>query len=213
MSSAISESSTFDATVTGPDDGDARNAASVRVGLGNLTNRSKFLNDNKYDKSGGSLNSGANVTLVGAGILTTSATGGSTLNGTQTLQGPLIFNDNGTNVGYIAQQAATLGDSDSTLFNAATDLKYTVFRVPTITANRSYTFSATNTPVGGFRKRVRIVRMRTADAFTVTVKRSDTSTIGVISASAQGWIDLEYNGSNWVVGGWGGTVTSLLTTE
>ena len=83
------------------------------------------------------------------------------------------------------------------------------FVVPQITANRVYTLSA---PGGNYGRRVRIVRRRTADAFTVTVGGGTTQAI--ISASAQGWVDLEWSSgaSDWRVVGWGGTVTSIDTT-
>ncbi len=43
MASAVTETEVYEASVIGPDDGDARNAASVRVGLEDLANRTKFL--------------------------------------------------------------------------------------------------------------------------------------------------------------------------
>lgn len=45
MSHALVETSTFDASVTVPDGGDARTAASVEVGFQALANRSKYLHD------------------------------------------------------------------------------------------------------------------------------------------------------------------------
>lgn len=45
MSSAVSETLTYEASVIGPDDGDPRNAASVRDGLQDLANRTKFLKE------------------------------------------------------------------------------------------------------------------------------------------------------------------------
>jgi hypothetical protein len=55
--------------------------------------------------------------------------------------------------------------------------------------------------------------MRTADAFTATLQDpTGPTTLGVISASSAGWIEVEANGAAWKVVGWGGTVTSLSTT-
>jgi hypothetical protein len=47
MSTILTETSTFTATVTAPDDGDPATGASVTTGLQSLTNRSLYLNDNK----------------------------------------------------------------------------------------------------------------------------------------------------------------------
>ncbi len=43
MASAITETETYESQVIGPDDGDTRNAASVRVGMEDLANRTKYL--------------------------------------------------------------------------------------------------------------------------------------------------------------------------
>lgn len=83
--------------------------------------------------------------------------------------------------------------------------------VPQITANRIYTLS--DVAAGKQGARIRIVRNRTADAFTLTVSRSDATVLGVISASNAGWIECMWTDfqEHWVVCGWGGTVTSLNT--
>lgn len=47
MSTILTETSTFSATVTVPDDGDPGAAASVVSGMQSLTNRTLYLNDNK----------------------------------------------------------------------------------------------------------------------------------------------------------------------
>lgn len=64
-------------------------------------------------------------------------------------------------------------------------------------------------------QRLRVSRVRTADNFTITVRRADLTTMGVISALSAGWIEVvAVNGStdSWVVSAWGGTVTSIFTT-
>jgi hypothetical protein len=80
------------------------------------------------------------------------------------------------------------------------------FIVPAITGNRTYTF---NSPGANYGRRIRVVRRRTADAYTVTLAGGTTQ--AVISASAAGWVDLEQSSgaSDWRVVGWGGTVTSI----
>ena len=45
MASAVTETSTFDASVVAPDSGDARTASSVRTPFTNVANRTKFLYD------------------------------------------------------------------------------------------------------------------------------------------------------------------------
>lgn len=45
MSTILTETSTFTATVTAPDDGDSITGASVTTGLQSLANRTKYLND------------------------------------------------------------------------------------------------------------------------------------------------------------------------
>lgn len=49
MSSAVSETSTWEAAVIGPDGADLRTAASVRTGLQDLANRTKWLRGNLVD--------------------------------------------------------------------------------------------------------------------------------------------------------------------
>lgn len=70
-------------------------------------------------------------------------------------------------------------------------------------------------PVAYQGARVRIVRNSTSLAHTVTVQTSTPVTLGVISASAAGWIEVERMAgpANWVVVGYGGTVTSLSTAS
>jgi hypothetical protein len=49
MSTILTETSTFTATVTAPDDGDPATGAAVTTGLQSLTNRTKYLNDTVYE--------------------------------------------------------------------------------------------------------------------------------------------------------------------
>lgn len=67
-------------------------------------------------------------------------------------------------------------------------------------------------PAGFAGKRYRITRNRTADAFTVTVNNPSAVAMGTISANAAGWLEFERIGANWILIGYGGTVTSLSTT-
>ncbi len=110
------------------------------------------------------------------------------------------------NFSAISLAPTTLTDVDTTISGT-----FYEFRVPAITGNRIYTLPSTTGLVDGHR--IQIVRMRTADAFTVTLKDpTGPTTLGIISASLQGFIEATKKGSSWVVSQWGGTVTSLLTT-
>lgn len=52
MSSAITEASTWETQVVAPEDGDARNAASVRTPIQDVTNRTKWLREKLLDIQG-----------------------------------------------------------------------------------------------------------------------------------------------------------------
>lgn len=106
--------------------------------------------------------------------------------------------------GTLALSSENLGDANANVGQVV------IHRVPQLTANRAYTLPALG--AGYHDKDIHvIVRMRTADAFTVTVQDATPTTLGVISASAAGWIAVQYN-SGWKVIAWGGTVTGLSTT-
>lgn len=84
-------------------------------------------------------------------------------------------------------------------------------RVPQVTGTRIYTLP---TPwIAG--QRIKISRLRTADAFTVTLRTAGGIVLGTISSSASGWIEgyaKTTGAESWVTSSFGGTVTSLLTT-
>lgn len=116
--------------------------------------------------------------------------------------GPVTFSSAPELNGGIKADYASLADADSTI---GTPAKFE-YRVPTLTANRAYGLDSTTNILAiisasaqGWvelvhsttKQRVRIVRMRTSDAFTVTVR----GTAGT-----------------WRVSAWGGSVTSLDTT-
>jgi hypothetical protein len=83
MSTVLTETSTYGATVTVPSDGDAANAASVNGALQTLANRTKYLNDAILNASivgsgvssdGTDIDVGAFVAVVGNVALTSPAT-------------------------------------------------------------------------------------------------------------------------------------------
>ncbi len=99
-----------------------------------------------------------------------------------------------------------LADSD-----VAIDVDTYEARVPQVTGTRIYTLP---TPwIAG--QRIKISRLRTADAFTVTLRTAGGIVLGTISSSASGWIEgyaKTTGAESWVTSSFGGTVTSLLTT-
>lgn len=109
----------------------------------------------------------------------------------------------------IVTASATIGPVSST------DTGPDTVRVGTVVANINLTMSAVAPALATTtaRKRVRITRMRSADAFTITILRNDTTQIAVIAASAQGWVDIEHNGTDWVCAGFSQNVTVSLTTD
>lgn len=116
--------------------------------------------------------------------------------------GPITFASAPSFNGGLGADYSTLADADSTI-GTPTRFEY---RVPQLTASRNYGLDSTTNTLAVIsasaqgwvelvhsttKQRVRIVRMRTADAFTVTIK----GTAGT-----------------WRVAAWGGSVTSLDTS-
>ena len=134
---------------------------------------------------------------------------GGTLVGTWSNVGSMTFAST-KNVTFVGEGAGVLGrrseGSDAaTTFTTAAD----VVSVPTLTANRVYTARSTG-PVPSFGAQVRVVRARTADAFSLEIRREDATSLATISASAAGWVDLFFT-TKWIVVGYGGTVTGINT--
>ncbi len=119
------------------------------------------------------------------------------------------FRDDGSGAAVragIYVREGVLPDTNGTVISSAD-----TFRVPAITANRTYDMGAASG-----RRRIRVVRYRTADAFTVTVRDNLThAVVGVIPASQQGFLEMEFDATatpNWRPVGWSSNVTSLATT-
>lgn len=87
---------------------------------------------------------------------------------------------------WLEHRVRVLGDANET-----PTLDAELYIVPQITANRTYTFGSYG---GNPQRRIRIIRQRTADAFTVTV--SNGTTVAVIAASKPGWVELQYSTTN-----------------
>ncbi len=89
----------------------------------------------------------------------------------------------------------TTGTDAALTITAAAD----EYRCPQLTANRVWTVDNTPAPTTG--RRLRVSRPRTADAFTLTIQREDTTTLCVFASMASGYVDLIYFGGQWVVSG------------
>ncbi len=86
-----------------------------------------------------------------------------------------------------------------------------IYLVPTITANRTYRFGAVD--VAG--RIITVRRMRTADAFTVTIRDNAATDVGVIPASQAGFITMVFDPlatPYWRPIAWSANITSLATT-
>lgn len=220
MAHALTEASTFDATVTVPDDADTRNAASVATGFQNLANRTRYLTDNKLPVNpttgSVSITSGStnNLTVSGAtqlaacttfGLLTcdagisvlagTISTGGAGTIGNCTVSGVL----NMASTGMVRYRQATAPNSDHTY--AVADCDTVIIPGAGISGSHNYTFSATGA-VNGLR--MRIVNW---DSHTHAIKKSDGGVVATISAAAvvagsgiPGFVELEWYPNGVIVG-------------
>lgn len=105
--------------------------------------------------------------------------------------------------GFI-QRVITMADANET-WNPVAE----IFLVPQNAAARTYKF---NSPSGGASRKIKIVRPRSVDAFAVTIQDGSSVTMGIISSSEAGFIELTYDTTSaqgWIVTGYGGVVTSL----
>lgn len=186
-------------------DGDIFRESNIDLSAGDLADRFGYLKtavDAKPDLSDTN-------TWTGRQTIDLSAGGGGSpyLTALQVI-GEMYFSTNvshNANSGLLMREYA-LADSSTSLYPVAE-----TFIVPQLTGNRVYTFNVA--PAGNFGRRIRIVRRRTADAFTATIA-SGTGTLAIISASNAGWVDIEQSsaGGDWRVVAWGGTVTSIDPT-
>jgi hypothetical protein len=157
----------------------------------------------------------ADNTFTGNNTFTT-ASGGDDL--TVGGDGELIVNVGATMNGAMAIASAAFtgrieidaefNPGSNVLADAAATCSAVLFqRVPTLTANRVYTL-----PAGSDGDLAVLTRSGT-EAFTATLQDpTGSTTVGVISSGASGWIAAQKRGSNWVAVMWGGTVASIRTT-
>lgn len=152
----------------------------------------------------------ANLTTTGAATAASVAVTGALTASTITTSGNIVSNGDirisaaGTalTIGSMMQHTVTyLGDVNSTLPASPSRM----WRVPAITANRTYTLP---TSVGAGTV-VRIVRVRVADAFTVTVNDPAAVAMGMINISREGFIECHDTPAGWRLLDFGGSVTSL----
>ena len=141
--------------------------------------------------------------------------GAATLAGTNTWTGDNTFDNPVTINDYLSFGSAAqhgldhreyvLTDTDETAI-----VSFDTARVPTITPNRTYRLAST-----GARRRIVLIRHRTADAYTVTFKDNFAVTIGVVPASQAGFIVVEHDATAtpfWRPIMWSSNITCLANT-
>lgn len=113
-------------------------------------------------------------------------------------------------VGAFANLNGVVRFVPETLANADSVIGANTFfaRVPQITVNRIYTLPAAI----GDGQIVVLSRVRTADAFSVTLNTPAAVTVGVIPASQAGWLVAEYQGGVWKALLFSSNITSILAT-
>ncbi len=104
----------------------------------------------------------------------------------------------------VSRRIVTGSDANATIDAAADEI-----RVPTLTANRTWTFNAVGPRPGAL---VRIIRNSNLDAFTLTVKRGDGTTIAVFAASTATFAEFSYT-SKWVTGATGSGISAYANTD
>lgn len=164
-----------------------------------------------------------------------SLSGDNEWSGTQTfrtIDGPITFVEDDYDVEFqapIVAQNSTFNDvsqfngptylfggialTPQALPDAASAIAVTTFhaRVPVITANRVYTLPSTAGLPDGWT--IRLERLDISSAWSATLQDpTGPTTMGIVGASAQGWVEVIKRGSNWRVSAWGGSVTSLHST-
>jgi hypothetical protein len=90
---------------------------------------------------------------------------------------------------------------------------YDQVRIPVLSANRVYTLKHTgvNAPREG--AKIEIVRNGNGDAFTLTVKREDATTIGIFIASTAAHATYTFHGGKWLVDVVAASVTTFANTD
>lgn len=203
-------------TIRAIQDGEALSEANISdIMADDVADRLGYLKtavDAKPDLADANTWTNGNEFFTDYGNLVVSGSGELECQTSATFAASVAFNGETTVYDTLAVAGAFVLD-DQTLADANSTIAATGFhkRVPTLTANRTYTLPAAAALVDGHT--IRITRMRTADAYSVTVQDpTGPTTLGVISASAAGWIEvIKRSGNVWRVSAWGGTVTSLDT--
>lgn len=210
----IDTAAAWAASITAPQDGDVNSEAglwdAVMDSIGDRLGYLKATVDNSLRLSGplqavsgtvefeNSVSFGSDVFLNGT-VEIQNLGGSFTVDCDASFNGQLSF---GTTAGAGPRYRTVSISATSTISDG-----YDFVNVGAIAANITLTI-----PTGEDGQKIRISRKRTGDAFTVTLNRPDAHTMGVISASSAGWLEVCRQGSEWLLVGWGGTVTSLTTT-
>lgn len=126
-----------------------------------------------------------------------------------TLYREMHFVDSGTSPAEATRAGLHYRETVLTDANVTLNPDADVFIVPQITANRTYKFAGYG---GNDGRRIRVVRPRTADAFTVTIQDGGSVTACVFPSSAAAWVDLEYRAlksPSWLPRGFSDNLTSM----
>lgn len=115
-------------------------------------------------------------------------------------------------VGYLNNRRPNPG-SPTTLTDANTTLPLNVaaFRIPSPAASRVHTFTA-GTPTGGDGTKCLITRPIVGTSASITIRRSSTTTIAVLDAGAQNWVEVTWVAAvgDWVASAWSADVSSIV---
>lgn len=154
-------------------------------------------------------NFGDTIQVTGDCLVTGAIEGGSlAVDGDSVMNGALEFGavaTHGTEARY-----DTVADAGSITVNASLDH----VRIPTLTANRTYTVEDDPAPRDG--AEMRFYRPG-SDAYTVTIRRETAlggvTTLGILASAAPNtWLDILFKDGHWVVAGQSNDVSSLAST-
>ncbi len=141
----------------------------------------------------GLLVSALGVEVTGGGVAVS--------NGNITVGGGILTFSNAVGSGQV-YRTATGSDAAFTI-----DATYDEWRVPQLTSSRIWTVDSTPAPNNG--RRLRVTKVRN-DAFTLTLRREDATTIAVLDSGVIGCVELVYMGS-WKVSFFGPGVSGVNT--
>lgn len=211
----------WSAGVSMPQDGDIFRESNLDVWLGSYADRIGYLKTREVeleaDKAGAASDmvwSGSHIfnkaltpvefaqgLLVSALGVEVTGGGVAVSNGNITVGGGLLTFSNAVGSGQV-YRTSTGSDAAFTI-----DATYDEWRVPQLTSSRIWTVDSTPAPNNG--RRLRVTKVRN-DAFTLTLRREDATTIAVLDSGVIGCVELVYMGS-WKVSFFGPGVSGVNT--